>query len=1120
MKIYIIIVALLVFNLRLDAQISADKNYVMETVVTQKGIKQVATMNRLSVYWANRTIRYYDGIGRPTQEIEWQTSPSGKDIIVHMEYDSLGRLKSRYLPYVDDKTSASYRSAANTAVRTFYSRTTGTDINGIIRSNHPLSLTVFEPNPLGRVAQQGFAGAAWQPLNSQIAGSGHTVKTVYGTNGTDVKLWRVITSGGAETTGAFPTGRLKRTTTMDENWTSGRAGTIDLYTDFEDRVILNRQWYVKPTTGEESALDTYYVYDDFGNLRYVVPAAVTVSSFSENSSDPSFRDYIYSYRYDERQRLIEKKIPGKGRELIIYNRNDLPVLKQDSVQRLTGKWSYIKYDGLHRPISTGLYTNTAQKSYSEVRTLVEAVATLWEERIATAEYTNLAFPSTVNQIQELTSDFYDDYTFTGASGLPKKDISESQMVRGRLTGRRVFREDGSAPLLTVNFYDNEGRLIQQASQNHIGGTDYQTNTYNFTGELITSKREHKPSATGAVSTVLLTRSYDHAGRPIDTKIKVNSQQEVLQSRLLYNEIGQLKQKKLHSENGGLSFLTAMDYSYNERNWGTRIISPHFSQALSYENGRGVASPQYNGNISTMDWWFNENKVYTWKYGYDIVNRLISASADLLDIDEGEVYYDVMRELPEYDVMGNITKLARDGGTPISYTYTGNRLMGLSGGLSGTYTYDPNGNATRDRTGMTFTYSHLNLPRTATKTGVNVAYLYDAVGTKLRKTATVGTILTQRDYIGGIEYSKTGTGSSTIDMILTEEGYLQNSSGTYSYHYNLKDHLGNVRAVIKRGTASATTVDIVQQQDYYPFGKTRSIVTGGNNKYLYNGKEVQTELGDQLDYGARFYDPEIGRWNVVDPLAEQMRRHSPYNYTFNNPIRFIDPDGRGPNDFVQRNDGSIYWDNNANDQASTKSEETYLGKTLKFEFNSYIDGKLWDGPTMGGLIDPAGDKLTSTVTLRASENENGELTGLSASKSVKVGDTPFGEARGYYPGEGGSNNVLTKSTTAQGTNINFEQHASVSKLEEISLNAIGFKIVDVAQKLNISYNNSNGNLSVTASTNVFPSATLKVNGGIIMRYNQPSFPGTHAAPFIGSSSPSSGSLPIRDFSYYPSKFYRR
>ncbi|WP_310589618.1 RHS repeat-associated core domain-containing protein [Dyadobacter sp. CY351] len=252
---------------------------------------------------------------------------------------------------------------------------------------------------------------------------------------------------------------------------------------------------------------------------------------------------------------------------------------------------------------------------------------------------------------------------------------------------------------------------------------------------------------------------------------------------------------------------------------------------------------------------------------------------------------------------------------------------------------------------------------------------------------------------------------------------------------------------------------------------------GVNRYLYNNKELQVGSG-YLDYGARMYMPEIGRWGFVDPLAEKREWLSPYNYVQNNPILRVDPNGAF--DFVQKQDGSIYWGKNANSQATTKQGETYLGKSLSFVFNSYINST-FDGP--GGSA-PVGDKLTSTVTLAGSENAYGELTGLTATKSVKVGETPLGTANDYFPGLGNDQNKIG----FRGTNLNFEQHASVSPIEAFGLGVMGYDIVNVAQKLQL--NLSGNNLSVTAATDVFPSATLSVNGKQLFQYNQPSFKGTH------------------------------
>ncbi|WP_194299450.1 RHS repeat-associated core domain-containing protein [Chryseobacterium bernardetii] len=135
-------------------------------------------------------------------------------------------------------------------------------------------------------------------------------------------------------------------------------------------------------------------------------------------------------------------------------------------------------------------------------------------------------------------------------------------------------------------------------------------------------------------------------------------------------------------------------------------------------------------------------------------------------------------------------------------------------------------------------------------------------------------------------------SSALQFVPTSEGYFDFTKNKYIYHYT--DHLGNIRVSYFH---NGTGIEVLEENNYYPFGLKHEEYNGltgnPNYNYKYNGKELQ-ETG-MYDYGARFYMPDLGRWGVVDPLAEKMRRWSPYNYAFNNPLRFIDPDGRGPQD---------------------------------------------------------------------------------------------------------------------------------------------------------------------------------------------------------------------------------
>jgi len=809
-------------------------------------------------------IQYLDGLGRPVQTIQVKGSPNANDLVQPQAYDVFGRESTKYQPYASPGIDGSFKTSALTEQGAFYSAGGG----GIMPTAYPFAITNFELSNEGRPTAQGAPGTDWQT---------HTVTMAYEANGaSDIRLW-TVSGGGASSSGYYAygssTGTLTASVVTDEN---GHA-TIS-YKDSEGHVVCK-----KVQSGSSTYLATNYIYDDMGNLAYVIPpipsGTTYPTSFSE--SDVVFTNFIYGYHYDGRHRVIEKKIPGKGWESMVYNDLDKVVATQDANQA-GSTWTFTKYDPLGRVIQSGTWSGSSNRA--SLQSTVTSNTNLWETPASGGNgYTNNAWPT--SGATTLTLNYYDNYSTSYIPGFPSgysAPSGASTATTGLLTATKTAVLNNPGDMLwTVHYYDDMGRNIKTYAQHYLGGSgslstgnyDAVSNTYDFTNEVTATTRQHYVAGSLAV-TIANTYAYDHVGRKTQTWEQINTGTNVLLSQTDYNEIGQAKTKHLHSTNSGSSFLQDENYTYNERGWLKTASAPLFAMQLNYNDG---TTPQYNGNIANQYWGTPGSLSKSYTYSYDYLNRLTAGTASTGNSESGITY----------DELGNITALNRGGSGmgSLSYSYSGNQLTAVSGYTSRSYGYDANGNATSDGQGNSITYNMLNLPQSIP--GKSLTYTYDAAGQKLRKVSGSNTT----DYVNGIQYD-----NGSITFIQTEEGRVLNVSGTPNYEYTLADHLGNSRVNFDSSHGGSTATQV---NDYYPFGLTiQPTTTSPANYYLYNKKELQPEL-TQYDYGARFYDPVIGRWTSVDPLAEISRRWSTYNYVMNNPIRLIDPDGMSSTDIYGR-----------------------------------------------------------------------------------------------------------------------------------------------------------------------------------------------------------------------------
>nr|WP_298558401.1 RHS repeat-associated core domain-containing protein [uncultured Prevotella sp.] len=444
-------------------------------------------------------------------------------------------------------------------------------------------------------------------------------------------------------------------------------------------------------------------------------------------------------------------------------------------------------------------------------------------------------------------------------------------------------------LATTQYYDGLDRPFEKVEQRVSPSGDNLIHyyIYDYRGNFAAGGWEHTYS------------SYTYAGSPQQTKHvhTANGKQDVVEEYdYAYDHVGRLVKTTYCVNGSDKRELSVVDYD----NYG-RIL-------LENIMGKDEVLYDYNAQNMLTDSGYNEG---------DRQN-------------DGQGNYD---ESLSYDKMGNVQSLLRSGLLDdgsyglidnLSYNYHGNQLLKVDDAAVGPYyqgafhfvdgadeaveyEYDANGNLVRDLNKgiISISYDLNNQPRKIEyNDGRNVSYLYDAEGSKLSVSYNLTAMSSAQPQMPVMQSSDVASanvsnGQKTIDycgniiydgdetMILNDVGYaLYDKDNNLSFHYYLKDHLGNNRVVVSENG------EIEQVNDYYPTGALMASSKGGDTqRFKFNDKELDRTNGlNWYDYGARNYDAEIVVWKGVDKMADKNVTTSLYGYCNSNPIRYIDPLG--------------------------------------------------------------------------------------------------------------------------------------------------------------------------------------------------------------------------------------
>lgn len=849
-KIFNIFSALLLHDICFSSVCLAQsdvRNYVVKHVMQDEEGKHSVT-----------TVEYYDGLGRKEQVVNDGVVPgsASHSLLSRTLYDGAGREGMKFLPV--SVSGLDYQS------------------NLLYKYDDKQALFVTSYDALNR------------PISVSTPGSDmgeHSKKYYHWANEANtVKRYIVSADGDLLLDGYYSEGELMWERMVDED-----SNVTDIYTDILGQKVLERHALGKGTA------DTYFVYNDCNRLCYVLQPMYQL--------EENLDRYAFRYHYNERGLVSEKTIPGCDKITYTYDQADRLLAMQDGEMRKKGVVLHHAYDGLGR-----LKTRTL--NFGKATTRAE------QEIFYDGNYSFLNVYENA-----LTSGNKNVLVYSGQMGMTS--AQNHDFGKSFVCGSIMRSSDGS-PIFTAIYYDRKGRVVEKNSK--LLGSHFRREqfTYTFIGKLLTHTVVDYEQDKEVLHSVT-TNNYDTATGLLtskDVSISVGGASYVNRRVANYE----------YDEYGRISSIThgsvAQTTIYDVRDWPIELSSSNFTEELTY------TPVNYNGKVSSIHY-VGPSYDYYYDFGYDSLDRLTDCNYyNYRDAEEAWATPDFC-EYADYDSNGNIISLRRTGFPDervecrfiddLLLSYDGNQLKGVvdkegdhtymtttnfiqNGNGESDYTYNANGALQSDANKyIAFVeYDTYGYPKSIYfRNGSIISYVHTPDGQKLQVSYTIPVShinkpygapftlspseiqsVTKRDYWGDDIICKNGV----PEMFFFNGGFADINNQTFSWHYYVEDHLGNKRIVQdEQGKVEST-------YNYYPFGIifdhwAELYAQSKHQPFKFNGKELYNMFDFYAyDFGARLYNPLIGRWLGIDPQCEKYYNWSPYAFCADNPINIIDPNG--------------------------------------------------------------------------------------------------------------------------------------------------------------------------------------------------------------------------------------